>query len=152
MRAVRHDGGLRAGFLRDSRSGVQGRRVSRALVPEPNPEAMRVLRTGISELDHLCGHFEDDEDLLRRAYPYQSGRVDDYTLEFDYDDPERGDIPADFWRTDRYGIHKLMRLSFSEGMTYLVEDLEEMRQFLAAQTAFAIEDYERQRKGARRQS
>lgn len=115
-------------------------------VSGPNPEALRVLRAGVAELNHLCLHFEQDEELLQRAYPYLEERVDSYTLEFDYDDPERSSVPVDAFREDRWAIHRLMRLSYAEGMTYLVEDLEERRQYLAAQAAFALAHFERRRR------
>ncbi len=111
----------------------------------PNPEALRVVRAGVSELNHLCLHFEQDDELLRRAYPYLAERVDSLTLEFDYSDPERSAHPFDTFYEDRWTIHQLMRVAYSKEMGYLVEDLEDRRQYLAAQAAYALQHTERRR-------
>ncbi len=71
-------------------------------------------------------------------------RVAEDTLGFDYQDPERGDTPVDWNYASRMLIHKLMRLVHEAGSDHylLVEMLEDERECVSAQLAFALADYE----------
>ena len=54
-----------------------------------------------------------------------------------------GGPPEERYRGPRLLIHKLMRLAFEEGESYLVDLLERERESTAAQLAYALADAER---------
>ena len=76
---------------------------------------------------------------LLRAFPVIAERVDTETKGFDYD--RLGETPYDMWRHSRTVIHMLQRLAFQEGEDWLVEILEQGREQVAAQTAFALAEF-----------
>jgi hypothetical protein len=127
-------------------------RLDNPYVPEPNPVALRALREAVSGLREEEGRATDgsSDAALRRAYPVIPERVDEDALDFDYDDRERepGDIPVDWNYYSRMLIHKLMRIAHEEGRDhYLVEMLEEQRERVSAQLAFALALYEEWHQG-----
>ncbi len=59
-----------------------------------NPEALRVIRAGVSEMnDKGWQAVMAGDEALRRAYPLVEELTDPETLAFDYTDPERGETP-----------------------------------------------------------
>ncbi len=70
-------------------------------------------------------------------------RVDEDALDFDYWDPGPWGSPVDRNFRSRMLIHKLMRVAHEAASDrYLVEMLEEERERVSAQLAFALADYE----------
>lgn len=115
-------------------------------VAPPNPEALRLIRAGVSEMVNMSWQVvRVGDETLVRAYPFVEELADPQTLGFDYSDPERGSTPEDWYREDRMLTHKLMRLAFEGGASWIVEELEKIRQSTAAQLAYAVQDYERKR-------
>ncbi len=122
------------------------RRLDNPSVPEPNAEAMRVLRAGVRELEAACREWEGRSDeAIGRAYPFVGERVEEGTLDFDYADPRRGPTPDTWFWDDRSLLHKLMRLAYEDHAGHIAEALELFREGASAQLAFAWADLERRR-------
>ena len=105
----------------------------------PHPAVLAVIWDAA---DRFLEAQKKDSEAIRRAYPVIRERVEEDTLDFDYEDPDRGFGPVD-WHTDtRRLIHKLMRQAYEERATWLVEGLELDREHVTAQLSFALADYE----------
>ena len=77
---------------------------------------------------------------LRRAYPLNPERVDRETFGHDWHAPNySNDDPVDVYFDARMHVLRLMRLSWSVGQYWLLEDLEKERQGASARLAFALE-------------
>lgn len=110
-------------------------------VVEPNPIALHALREAVSALREEESRATDgsSDAALRKAYPVIPERVDEDTLVFDYDGTDSEGTPIDWHYQDRMLLHKLMRLAHEErGPTWLIETLEEHRESISAQLAFAL--------------
>ena len=97
-------------------------------VPNPNWEALRVLREGVSELRGKARFAElASEESIQRAYPVYGREVDeDYFVGYDH------------LREIRFTLHKLMRLAFEAGEDWILEKLERDREDVAAQLAWLL--------------
>ncbi len=109
-------------------------------VPElSNPLVLRAVRGW--ELTLLDGErFADGKTdaLLLAAFPFREDRVIPETAG-EIADPLMGqDPPYDSWRGHRYEMHGLMRHAYRLGLTYVVEYLEQERESIAAQCAYAL--------------
>jgi len=114
-------------------------------VPQPNPAALRALREAVGELQEAESRASDKgaDSPLRLAYPLNLEQMDEDTLGFDYDDPGFGESPVDWNFRSRMLTHKLMRIAHEAGSgRFLVETLEEEREHVSAQLAFALADYD----------
>jgi hypothetical protein len=106
---------------------------------------MRALRKAVSGLreEESCATDGSSDVALRRAYPLIPERVDEDALDFDYESREPRDTPLDWNCHSRMLIHKLMRDAHQAGGNhYLIEILEEQRERVSAQLAFALALYE----------
>jgi hypothetical protein len=118
-------------------------------IPPPNPVARQALREAVEGLRAAeCWAYgepgEEANAALLRAYPLIPERMDRDAADFDYHNPGGGETPVDWNYRERMLIHKLMRLAHQDGcVDYLVELLEEQREYVAAQEAFALADQER---------
>jgi hypothetical protein len=90
----------------------------------------------------------DDEEALGRAWPFAEELTNPETLGFDYAEPG-GPVPGDWYRHPRLVIYRLMRLARQEGLHYIVERLEPLRESTAPQLAYAIQHAERKRTGSK---
>ncbi len=81
---------------------------------------------------------EQTEDLLRRAFPFRAEMVNALTAGGIANPDPRNEHPVDYWLTDRYELHVIMRRAFERGMDWLVEDLEDKRESVAAQCAYTL--------------
>ncbi len=83
---------------------------------------------------------EAEEAALVRAYPLNLERVDTESREYDYRKPNYdNNDPVDIFHDARMHVLRLMRLSWSVGQYWILENLEEQRQGASAQLAFALE-------------
>jgi hypothetical protein len=110
---------------------------------EINPEALKALRASRRELGARWPDIEADREATRAAYPYRRDLMDDDFRDFDYSRP--GTSPEEWCREQRTVIHKLLRIAYSGGAEYVLEDLEFQRQHIAAQLSYAMVDSERKR-------
>ena len=111
-------------------------------VPEGNPEAMARVRAAVRELTEATNAAnKEEQEALRRAYPYREELVDSETLHFDYYDPEDTNYgtPLDWYFRDKWQLHKLMRVAHQAGQALAVEALEPLRESAAEQLAYALE-------------
>lgn len=69
-------------------------------------------------------------------------RVEEDTLDFDYEDPARSCGPVGWHSDTRREIHKLMRQAYEMRATWIVERLELDCEHVTAQLSFALADYE----------
>lgn len=130
------------GELYDDAASWLERLDSETAPPIPNREADRAIKAAIGALDARQVEANEDEwELLRRAYPTIPERVDTETVEHVY--RQRGPTPMDWFLDARRSICGLMREACRQHLTYVVEALEEKRESVSAQAAFAIEDYDR---------
>ncbi len=107
--------------------------------------ALAALRGAVEELLEAERRASDQgaDSPLRRAYPPIPERVAEDTLDFDYGDPGPWGTPVDWNFRSRMLIHKLMRIAHEAGSDhYLLEMLEEERECVSAQLAFALADYD----------
>ena len=74
------------------------------------------------------------------AFPLDRARADGGSIAYaeDPDEPRTHEPPSEAFRNARMLLHRLMRLAFENGADWLVESLEEDRQEVAAQCAYAI--------------
>lgn len=109
-----------------------------------NVAALAVIHAGIEEVRTRCIEAEKaQDDLVRRAYPVIPEQVDPETTEYDPFTPSEAFSPADVYMDARIHVHRLMRLSWSVGQYWSLESLEEHRESVSAQLAWALEDVER---------
>jgi hypothetical protein len=109
-----------------------------------NVAALAFVAASRDELSHRCIEAEEAEELaVRQAYPVIPERVCSETRAYDPFVPGSGASPADVYRGARTHAHKLMRLSWSVGEYWILEDLEEHRESASAQLAWALDDIER---------
>ena len=98
------------------------------------------LRRGLESVAAEAGDHERAEAALLEAFPLDHGRVCLETLGF-VRDPDHyldREFPSDFYLGHRLLLHHHMRLAFEEGADWLVEMLEQERQNVAAQAAYAL--------------
>jgi hypothetical protein len=117
------------------------------LVPAINPEALRVIRAGVSELPAVSWEAVGDGDAaLRRAYPFRQDLVDeDWQAYFEDEDWDQGPTPEDWCRRHRMFLHKSMRLAYAECATYIVDGLERLWEHSAVQLSYVLAEAERKR-------
>jgi hypothetical protein len=85
----------------------------------------------------------ESEAALIRAYPLREDLMDLEARLYDPSDPNTDEPPPEWFYPSRYLIHKLQRLAYEQGATFLVEHMEGSRQSTAVQLAYAIQDAER---------
>ena len=78
------------------------------------------------------------EELLLAAFPFRADKVDPETAGEIADHDPRNEHPVDSWLTDRHNMHAIMREAYERDMTWLVEHLEQERESIAAQCAYAL--------------
>lgn len=105
--------------------------------------ALAAISEGSRETD------EDPRDVLERAYPLRRELMDTEAREYDYARKWDVSLPEDWYYPYRLLTHKLQRLAYEQGATWIVETLEPSRQSTAVQLAYAIQDAERQNYGFR---
>lgn len=141
-----HGAEARAGALAEIYHNA-GNALEDLLGPEDasaNVAALAVIHAGIEEVRGRCIEAEKaQDDLVRRAYPVIPELVCPETTEYDPFTPSETFSPADFYMDDRIHVHRLMRLSWSVGQYWILESLEEHRECVSAQLAWALEDVER---------
>ncbi len=80
--------------------------------------------------------------LLLAAFPLDRSRADAESVAYAEDPDANGrgshDPPFDSFMNARMIVHRHMRLAFEEGADWLVETLEEKRESVAAQAAYAL--------------
>ncbi len=100
----------------------------------------------LAAVDRIRGERPSDHDYqgaLRRAYPDVSEKVRAgvHTWEEDWEaDAYRDAPPLDCLLGTLMTMHKLLRLAFEDGESWLVEVLEYEREAVAAQAAYALRD------------
>jgi hypothetical protein len=108
-----------------------------------NPEALKAIVASRRELGARWPDIGADIEATRAAYPFGEDLMDEDFREWDHDaEPIH---PADWCREQRTVIHKLMRITYSGGAQYALENLEYHREHVAAQLAYAMVDSERRR-------
>ena len=102
----------------------------------------RVLRHGFETLPDGANDHERADAALLKAFPLDRARVCSGTLDYvrDPDAEGRGshEPPYDMYMTARLLLHRHMRLAFEEDADWLVETLEQEREVVAAQAAYAL--------------
>ena len=108
--------------------------------PRLNPDLEAALKRAAGTLSpELAGADHPDDDLLAPAWPLDRERVDAETLDYVEDSAPRGyPPPFDSFIEDRRLVCRFMRLAYEEGETWLVEMLEQEREKVAAQAAYAL--------------
>lgn len=89
---------------------------------------------------------------LLRAYPNTAEHVRDHVTTWERDE-EQGEEPYrgtvyDSLQDTLYSVHKVMRIAFEDGETWLVELLEYERESVAAQAAYALRERVENRPGS----
>ena len=108
-----------------------------------SPHIEAALRRGLADLtpSSVADYKRADARLLA-AFPLDRSRTDGETLAYVKDPDAHGrgshDPPFDSFQSARMLIHRHMRLAFEEGASWLVEALEEERESVAAQAAYAL--------------
>lgn len=105
------------------------------------PVALAVIRDMREKLVDAEIAAADDEAAIRRAYPVIPERVDEDTLDFDYN-LTGFEGPVEWNQRARHMLHRLMRQAYEAGAPWVVETLELDREHVAAQLAFALADYD----------
>lgn len=140
-----HGAEVKAGALQELYEDASDflHRLDNPQVVPPNPAALAVIRNAVGRfLDVELDTEEDEEAAIRQAYPVIPKRVEEDTVDFDYEDPARGFGPVE-WNGDvRRLIHKIMRLAYEKRATWIVERLELDREHVTAQLSFALADYD----------
>jgi hypothetical protein len=111
---------------------------------EDNVAALELIAAGRDEMMRRCSEAEDAQDeLIRRAYPVIPEQVCSETRAYDPYAQSSDASPVDVYMDARMHAHKLMRLSWSVGEYWILEDLEEHRESASAQLVWALDDIER---------
>lgn len=116
-------------------------RQSNPYVRALNPDLARALETAASGFETSVEPERADAALLR-AFPLDRDATCGETVAY-VNDPDangrgRRESPSDAWRHDRMVICRHMRLAFEEDAHWLVETLEEDREQIARQAAYAL--------------
>ncbi len=105
-----------------------------------SPHLEAALRRGSEVLDG-AGVEERSDARLLEAFPLDRSRTCTETLAY-AEDPshyrEPVDTPVDVQLSARVLVHRLMRLAFEADATWLVETLEQKRESVAEQAAYAL--------------
>lgn len=118
-------------------------RLANPYAPPLNAEVEHTLMRAAKGLDDNKPGSREEEEALLRAYPVIPERVDEEIYTFDYQNTRGVPTPEEDYRDARVLLHKMMRLAHEEGFVWMVEMLEYEREYVSAQTAFALEDYNR---------
>jgi hypothetical protein len=103
-----------------------------------NPETLKAIVASRRELGARWPDIEADIEATKAAYSFREDLMDEDFREWDHDaEPIH---PADWCREQRTVIHKLMRIAYSGGAQYALENLEYHREHVAAQLAYAMVD------------
>lgn len=98
----------------------------------------------VAAVDRMRGEGPSDDDYqnaLRRAYPNVPEKVRAGVLRWEEDtDRAREASPMDHLLDTLATMHKLLRLAFEDGESWLVEVLEYERESVAAQAAYALRE------------
>lgn len=107
-----------------------------------SPHVEAALRRGFEVLPREAGDHEIAEPALLEAFPLERGVVDadtrHYVKERDPADPPRCTPPYEAYMEDRLLLCRHMRLAFEAEADWLVETLEEAREVVSAQAAYAL--------------
>ncbi len=147
-----HGAEVRAGALLEAYEDA-GHFFDRFRNPHTPDVSEIVERELAAAVDRMRGEGPDDaacQDALRRAYPDVSEKVRAgvHTWEEDTDyGKELG--PVDCLLDTLMLMHKLLRLAYEDGETWLVEVLEYEREAVAAQAAYALRERREERDGLR---
>jgi hypothetical protein len=106
-----------------------------------------VLRAATRDLRSRIPDYREVNEAVRRAYPFHRRDLmdEDWQARFEDEDWDRDPTPEDWCRRHRMFLHKLMRLAYAEGTTYIVDELERDREQSAAQLSYVLADAERKR-------
>ncbi|MDP9487946.1 MAG: hypothetical protein M3Q49_19505, partial [Actinomycetota bacterium] len=111
--------------------------------PDLNEIVERELVAAVSRMNDEGPADEDYQQALRLAYPDvpEKVRAGVLTWEGDWEaDGYRDAAPLDCLLDSLATMHKLLRLAFEDGETWLVEVLELEREAVAAQAAYALRE------------
>lgn len=106
-----------------------------------SPHLRHALMQGLKNLPGGIGLSYRAEEELLAAFPLRRERACTETVAYteEADGPRLGDLPPfEAFMMERLFVHRLMRLAFEEGATWMVEVLEAERENVAAQAAYAL--------------
>ncbi len=103
---------------------------------ERNPAALEHLRAVWVRLADLTNSYSDAHSkAVKEAFPYLEERVDEETLEWDYD--THRETPPDWWLEDYWKLCTFMYEAWRTQRYFVCKELEPIRERVAAQYAFA---------------
>ncbi len=118
--------------------------------PDFNEVVERELVAAVGRMRGEGPSDEDYQDALRRAYPDVPEKVRAGVLRWEEDtDHAREAGPVDCLLDTLMTMHKLLRLAYEDGESWLVEVLEYEREAVAAQADYALRDRHQERSGLR---
>lgn len=148
-----HGQDVRAGALLEAHedAGTFFERFRNPRTPDVSEVIERELAAALGRMHDEGPTDEDYQGALRRAYPNAPEKVRAGVLTWEADtDYAREVPPSDCLLDTLMTMHKLLRLAFEDGESWLVEVLELERESVAAQAAYALRERHHEERGGLR--